>query len=159
MDPSSLGRCGDEIAPDIGRGGPLELSASFPARVARRGGDLFRGTVTVTNRGGAPFSGLSAAEADVYVTLSGRIVATPLDKEDVGGTVELHPGADRPMPATGRLRQCAVGGNGGGDVTATGPGDLLEPGAYELYAAVSLTENPDGRPLLVAGGPWPLEVT
>lgn len=159
MDPSSLGRCGDEIAVDVVRGGPLDLSASFPARVARGGSDLFRGTVTVINRGGAPFSGLSAAEADVYVTLSGRIVATPLDKEDIGLAVELPPGADRPIPATGRLRQCAVEGDGAGDVTAAGPGKPLEPGAYELYAAISLTEAPDGRPLLVAGGPWPLQVT
>ena len=157
MDASSLGRCGERIGPDVGRGGALDLSASFPLRVAQ-GGELFRGTVTVANRGDAGFSGLSAAEADVYVTLAGRIVATPVDKEDVGLDLNLPPGANRQLPATGRLRHCADGA-GGGDVSPAGPGRPLEPGAYELYAALSLTEAPDGRPLLVAGGPWPLQVT
>ena len=158
MDPSSLGRCGERIAPGVGRGGALDLSASFPPRMDR-GGDLFRGTVTVANRGDAGFSGLSAAEADVYVTFAGRIVATPVDKEDVGLALDLPPGADQQLPATGRLRHCAVDGAGGGDMSPAGPGRPLEPGAYELYAALSLTEAPGGRPLLVAGGPWPLQVT
>jgi len=153
MDPSSLGRCGDRIAADIGRGGPLEVSATLPAQVPAGGGDRFQGTVTVTNRGGARFSGLSAAEADVYVTLSGRIVATPGDKEDSGVAVELAPGANQVIPATVRLRQCT------GEATEAGPGKRFEPGAYEVYAALSLTEGPEGRPLVVAGGPWPLRVT
>jgi hypothetical protein len=157
MDPSSLGRCGETIGPDVGRGGALELSASFPARVAR-GGDLFRGTVTVANRGDAGFTGLSAAEADVYVTLGGRIVATPVDKDDVGMDLNLPPGATRQLPATGRLRHCAADGAGDGDVSPAGPGKPLEPGAYQVYAALSLTEAPGGRPLLVVGGPWPLQV-
>ena len=158
MDQSSLGRCGERIAPDVGRGAALDLSASFPARVAR-GGDLFRGTVTVANRGDAVFSGLSAAEADVYVTLGGRIVATPVDKEDVGLALDLPPGARQQLPATGRLRHCALDGVDDGDASPAGPGRPLEPGAYELHAALSLSEAPDGRPLLVAGGPWPLQVT
>ena len=158
MDPSSLGRCGETIGPDIGRSGALELTASFPPRVAR-GGDLFRGTVTVANRGDAGFSGLSAAEADVYVTLGGRIVATPVDKEDVGMELSLPPGATRQVPATGRMRHCAADSAGHGDVSPVRPGLPLEPGAYQVYAALSLTESPGGRPLLVAGGPWSLQVT
>lgn len=149
MDPSSLGRCGARIAPDAGRGGPLELSGSFPARLPGGGEDRFSGTVTVTNRGDARFSGLSAGEADVYVTLAGRIVATPFDKEDRGLALDLAPGASRMLPATGRLRQCA-------EDVAERP---LGPGAYEIHAALSLTEGPDGRPFVVAGGPWPLQVT
>lgn len=145
MDPSSLGTCGDRIASDIGRGGPLDLSASFPARVATGREGRFRGTVTVVNRGDARFAGLSAAEADVYLTLSGRIVATPLDKDDRGVAVDLAPGADRAFPATGRLRRCAD----------EAP---LEPGAYEVFATLSLTEGTDGGSVLVAGGPWPLLV-
>lgn len=151
-DPSSLGRCGDHISTEAGRGGALALTAAFPARVPT-GDDLLRGTVTVTNRGGTRFSGLSSAGADVYVTLSGRIVATPVDREDSGMAVELLPGAGRVIPATGRLAQCA---GDGGDAA---PGRPLPPGVYEIHAALSLTEGPDGRPFLVAGGPWPLQVT
>lgn len=146
MDPSSLGRCGDSIAADVGRGGGLDLSAAFPARVARGGEGLIRGTVTVTNRDDTRFTALSAAEADVYVTRSGRIVATPLDKDDRGLAVDLAPGANRIIPATGRLRQCADDAS-------------LEPGTYEVYAALSLSEGTEGRPLVVAGGPWPIQVT
>jgi hypothetical protein len=142
-----LGRCGERISLDPGPGGPLVLVGTFPQRVSGTGQDRFEGTVTVTNRGDAPIAGVAAGAADVFVTRSGQVVATPFDKEDRGRLIELAPGASEVFTATGRLLRCA-------DET-----QRLAAGQYEIYALLSVTEGSEARTRAVTGGPWPLEVT
>ena len=128
-----IGRGGDGLAVPSGRG--LTLTGSFPARV-RAGEPTFTGTVTVTNTSAARFEGLSAVQPDVYLTASGRTVATPVPRDAVGLLLDLEPGASREFAATGSVRG-------------------VPPGRYEIHAVLRVFGNGEKSP---AGGPWPLEV-
>ena len=144
MDAAGWGRCGDPIPQELGEDGGLALSAAFPGQVSSAGQDRFEGTATLTNRGDRHFSGVAAAEAAVYVTRAGRIVATPFDQEDRGLLLDLPPGATHTVPATGRLRHCSDDAR------------PLERGGYEVYAVLSITAGSGDRTLRPLAGPSPL---
>ena len=144
MDAAGWGRCGDPLPQELGEDGGLALSAAFPGQVSSAGQDRFEGTATLTNRGDRHFSGVAAAEAAVYVTRAGRIVATPFDQEDRGLLLDLPPGATHTVPATGRLRHCSDDAR------------PLERGGYEVYAVLSITEGSGDRTLRPLAGPSPL---
>lgn len=146
MDAAGWGRCGDPVPQELGEDGGLALSAAFPGQVSSAGQDRVEGTATVTNRGDRNFSGVAAGEAAVYVTRAGRIVATPFDQEDRGLLLDLPPGATQAVPAVGRLRHCSDGAS------------PLEPGGYEVYAVLSVTEGSGDRTLRLSAGPSPLTV-
>jgi hypothetical protein len=111
----------------------MRLTGSFPARV-EIGRSTFEGTVTVVNDGDRPVEALAASRPDVYVLQAGRIVATPLARDEVGLWLHLAPGAAHELAATGSLP--------------------LAPGRYEIYVVLPLVgEQP------AVGGPWSLELS
>jgi hypothetical protein len=100
----------------------------------------FDGTVTVVNHSDRRVEGLAASRPDVYLLQSGRIVATPLPRDEVGLQFDLAPGAARDLGAAGSLTSCS----------AARP---LAPGRYEIRAVLPIVgEDP------AVGGPWSLEV-
>lgn len=143
MEQAAVPGCGDRIDALSGRVEGLAVTGEFPARVERGGDGLFTGTVTVTSSG-ARVSGTTTPEADVYVTAAGEVVASALPKDLVGRVVDLDLGASQEFSARGTIQQC-----GGG---------VLPAGHYEVFGMVVVTRD-DGPPVVVAGGPWPLEVT
>ena len=151
MQAAPLPGCGDDVAALAAAAGPLAMTGAFPGKVDRAGPPTFTGTVTLT--AGRGVTGVTSPEADVYVTRSGTVVATPLPKDLVGVPVRLVPGASRQFPATGSLRECSEGGGPAG-----GEGRMLPAGRYEVFAAVVVTDDA-GSSVLAVGGPWPVEVT
>jgi hypothetical protein len=136
-------KCGDELGE--ARPGPLGLTASFPGRVRGMERRTFEGTVTVINHSDRRVEGLAASRPDVYVLESGRIVAMPLPRDEVGLQLDLAPGAVRDLTATGSLTNCS----------AARP---LAPGRYEIHAVLPIVLR-DGSSIDPAvGGPWSLEV-
>jgi len=87
-------KCGDELAEE--RSGPLRLTGSFPARVRATERPTFDGTVTVVNHSDRRVEGLAASRPDVYLLRSGRIVATPLPRDEVGLQLEKFFDSARP---------------------------------------------------------------
>ncbi|HEX2700398.1 MAG TPA: hypothetical protein VHM89_09390 [Acidimicrobiales bacterium] len=148
MHQPALPRCGEPADPLAATGGPLLVTASFPA-VAERSGGAFTGTVTV-EAGAHPVSGVVSPEADVYVTRGGTVVATPLVKDLLGVPLDILPGATQTLGATGSLRACAAAGH-------PSPDDALPPGAYDVYAVVAVTDDAGGT-TVSTGGPWSLTV-
>jgi hypothetical protein len=138
--------CGDRIDALPGRGEGLSVTGEFPPRVDRGGDGMFAGMVTVTSTGGR-VSGVTTPEADVYVAMAGEVVATPLPKDLIGRMLDLGSGASQAFTARGSIRQCAAGAGG-----------LLRAGHYEVFAVVVVNRD-SGPAVVVAGGPWPLEVT
>ena len=130
--------CGGGTGSLAAGGGPLTLAGSFPAQVDRSGGGTFAGTVTATATG-EPVSGVASPEADVYVTRSGEVVATPLPKDLLGVAIDLAPGDSREFAASGSLRHCRTDAP-------------LPPGRYEVYAVVGV------EGVVSSGGPWPIDV-
>jgi hypothetical protein len=131
-------QCGDELAGE--RPGPLTLAGSFPAAVRAAGRCTFDGTVTIVNRSDVRVEGLAASRPDVYVLQSGRIVAMPLPRDEVGLQLDLASGATRDLLASGSLTSCS----------AARP---LAPGRYEIRAVLPVAGADPA-----VGGPWPLEV-
>ena len=84
----------------------VALTGSFPERVSASGRSTFDGNVAIANPGDRRLEALSASQADVYVTRSGRIVATPVPIDAVGLIVDLAPGEARDLSTTGSLRRC-----------------------------------------------------
>jgi hypothetical protein len=146
MEQAAIPACGDRIDALPGRTEGLSVTGEFPARVDRGGNGMFAGTVTVTSTG-ARVSGITTPEADVYVATAGKVVATPLPKDLIGQMVDLSSGASQAFTARGTIQQCAAGAGG-----------LLPAGHYEVFAVVVVNRD-DGPAVVVAGGPWPLEVT
>jgi hypothetical protein len=105
----------------------------------------FEGTVTVVNHSDRRVEGLAASRPDVYVVQSGRIVATPLPRDEVGLQLDLAPGATRDLTATGSLMSCR----------AARP---LAPGRYEIHAALPIFLRDGSNIDPAVGGPWSLEV-
>jgi hypothetical protein len=90
---------------------------------------------------------VTTPEADVYVARAGKVVATPLPKDLIGQTVDLRTGVSQVFTARGTIQQCAADAGG-----------LLPVGPYEVFVVVVV--NRDHEPaVVVAGGPWPLEVS
>lgn len=154
MQPAHLPRCGEQVDALAATAGPLTMTASFPSRVARSATAVVTGTVTVS--AGRGVNGVASPEADVYVTRSGTVVATPVAKDLIGVPVRLTPGVNQEFRAAGSLRACHDGGRSAGAAGEAGP--PLAPGRYELYAVVVVTDD-GGSSTLAVGGPWPLEVT
>ena len=96
--------------------------------------------MTITNATSRRIDGLAASQPDLYVTQRGRIVATPLPRDDIGLSIELAPGAAREFRTEGSLRRCR-------------DQQPLAPGRYELHAVLRFGDGP-----AATGGPWPLEV-
>jgi hypothetical protein len=117
----------------IERSSNMRLTGSFPARL-EIGRSTFDGTVTVVNDGHRPVDALAASRPDIYVLQAGRIVATPLPRDEVGLQLHLAPGAVHKLAATGSLP--------------------LAPGRYEIFAVLPLVGE---RPAI--GGPFSLELT
>jgi hypothetical protein len=110
----------------------MRLTGSFPARVAV-GPSTVEGTVTIVNDGEHSVMALAASRPDVYILQAGRIVATPLPRDQLGLSLDLAPGAAHEFAATGSLP--------------------LATGRYEIYAVLPLVgEQP------AVGGPWSLEL-
>ena len=140
MQAATPGECGGTLpAPE--RDARLELSGAFPERAKASERPTFAGTVTITNATQRRIDGLAASQPDLYVTQRGRIVATPLPRDDIGLIVELAPGAAREFRTEGSLRRCS-------------DQQPLAPGRYELHAVLRF-----GDGTAAAGGPWPLDVT
>ena len=140
MQAATPGECGGTLpAPE--RDARLELSGAFPERARASEHPTLAGTVTIINTTQRRIDGLAASQPDVYVTQRGRIVATPLPRDDIGLIVELAPGAAREFRTEGSLRRCSD----------QAP---LAPGRYELHAVLRF-----GDGTAATGGPWPLEVT
>lgn len=136
-------KCGDELA-EV-RPGPLRLTGSFPARVRATERPTFDGTVTVVNHSDRRVEGLAASRPDVYLLQSGRIVATPLPRDEVGLQLDLAPGAVRDLTATGSLTSC----------NAARP---LARGRYEIHAVLPIVGKDGTRIDPAVGGPWSFEV-
>jgi hypothetical protein len=136
-------KCGDDLPEE--RSGPLSLTGSFPARVRAFERTTFDGTVTVVNRSDRRVEGLAASRPDVYLLQSGRIVATPLPRDEVGLQVDLAPGAGRDLTATGSLTSCS----------AARP---LAPGRYEIHAVLPIVGTDGTMSAPAVGGPWSLQV-
>ena len=110
----------------------LRLTGSFPARV-EVGSSTFEGSVTVVNDGAEPVEALAASRPDVTVLDEGRVVMSPLARDEVGIALRLAPGARRELAAAGGVPPAR--------------------GRYEIRAALPIVgEDP------AVGGPWPLEV-
>jgi hypothetical protein len=148
VDPSTEFRCGDRTGSLPSRVDGLAVTGKFPARVDRGGDGMFAGTVTVTGTG-PRVKGVTSPEADVYLAEAGEIVTTALPKDSVGRPFEVSSGTSMDFAARGAIRPCVAG---------SPPADLLPAGRYEIVAVVVV--NRDGEPpVVVTGGPWPLEVT
>lgn len=143
-----LPACGEPSRALTPGAGPLTVAGDFPP-ATRSGDTTVTGTVTVTAR--ARVTGLSAPVAGVYVAREGRVVATPVASDLIGVAVSLAPGASQSFPATGSLQACPASTGGGGN------GGPLPPGSYDLFAAVTVTDDA-GVSVTATGGPWPLEV-
>jgi hypothetical protein len=118
---------------------------SFPARVRSTERPTFDGTVTVVNHSDRRVEGLGASRPDVYLLQAGRIVATPLPRDEVGVQLDLAPSAVRELTATGSLTSCSVA-------------RPLARGHYEIQAVLPIV-GVDGTGIDPAvGGPWSLEV-
>ena len=145
---AGIGGCGDQLRLTSAAVGlpaaPLRLTASLPERVSAGDTEL-TGEVSLVNDGDTAVSALTAVQPDLVVTRNGRIVATPLPRDDMADLVELEPGATRSYRATADLVDCATGAP-------------LAPGTYEVYALLDV-RGPDGEARLAREGPWPLEVT
>lgn len=152
MQEGALPGCGDQVAGWGTQTGPLAMTGRFPSRVDRAGDGTFAGNVTVA-AAGQHVTGTTSPEADVYLTRSGTIVATPLAKDLIGVAVDLKPGSSQEFTARGAIRQCVK--NGG---LAEAGGAVLPAGRYEVFAVVTITVDA-GKSMVVTGGPWPLEVT
>lgn len=139
-----FGPCGSDIAVNGGTVGTLVLTGRFPSQVTTAGGTV-TGEVALRNDGAGAVGGLSAVQPDVVVTHRGRIVATPLPRDDVAVMVELEPGGQHTYVASAGLVDCATG-------------EALRPGGYHLHARIEVRAG-DGRRHIAGGGPWPLEVT
>ena len=110
----------------------LRLMGSFPARV-EIGSSTFEGAVTVVNDGAEPVEALAASRPDVTVLDDGRVVISPLARDEVGIALRLAPGAGRELAAAGGVPPV--------------------PGRYEIRAVLPIVgEDP------AVGGPWTLEV-
>ncbi len=145
VEQASVPACGDRIDALPGRIEGLSMTGEFPPRAGREGDGTFAGTVTVTSTG-PEVSGVSTPEADVYVARGGEVVATPPPKDTAGRMVDLRAGGSQVFTARGTIQQCAADAGG-----------LLPVGRYEVFAVVVV--NRDHEPaVVVAGGPWPLEV-
>ena len=138
MEAATPGECGGTL-PEPERDERLSVSGTFPER-AKASEPTFAGTVTIANATSRRIDGLAASQPDLYVTQRGRIVATPLPRDDIGLVVELAPGAARAFRTEGSLRRCSD----------QAP---LAPGRYELHAVLRF-----GDGTAATGGPWPLEV-
>ena len=139
MEAATPGECGGTLpAPE--HDARLEVSSAFPEQ-AKSEKPTFTGTVTITNATERRIDGLAASQPDLYITQRGRIVATPLPRDDIGLIVELAPGAAREFRTEGSLRRCS-------------DQQPLAPGAYELHAVLRF-----GDGTAATGGPWPLEVS
>lgn len=137
--------CGEPAAALVSAPGLLEVTAAFPDVVDRSGDETFAGTVTVTATS-RPIVGVTSPNADVYVTRSGTVVATPLAKDLMAVPIRLLPGSSRDLAAGGSLRACAP------------PAALLPAGRYDVFAVVALTDDA-GDTITATGGPWALTVT
>ncbi|CCH33064.1 hypothetical protein ABZ816_33660 [Actinosynnema sp. NPDC047251] len=135
--------CGDGVDVLPGRVDGLTLTGEFAARVDRGGDGAFAGTVKLTSTGAA-VSGTTSPEADVYVASGGKVVATPPAKDSVGASIDLRPGTGREFSARGSVRGCAAA-------------EPLDAGRYDVFAVVVVNRD-DGPAVVVAGGPWPIEV-
>ncbi|USX53593.1 hypothetical protein [Lentzea sp. HUAS12] len=144
VEQASVPACGDRIDTLPGRVEGLSVTGEFPPRTGRDGDGTFAGTVTVTSTG-AEIAGVATPEADVYVARGGEVVATPVAKDSVGQVVDLRAGTGQVFTARGTIARCAGGG-------------VLAAGRYEVFAVVVVNRD-DGPQVVVAGGPWPLEVT
>ncbi|HUQ59681.1 hypothetical protein [Lentzea sp.] len=144
MEQASVPACGDRIDALAGRIEGLSVTGEFPPRADRNGDGTFAGTVTVTSTG-AEISGVTTPEADVYVARAGEVVATPPPKDLVGQMVDLRAGVSQVFTARGTIQQCAAGG-------------VLPAGGYEVFAVV-VVNRAHAPAVVVAGGPWPLEVS
>ncbi|MFD4636155.1 hypothetical protein ACFWN2_02500 [Lentzea sp. NPDC058436] len=136
--------CGDRIDALSSRIDGLSMTGEFPPRATRDGDGTFAGAVTVTSTG-AEIAGVATPEADVYVAKAGEVVAVPLPKDSLGQAVNLRSGVSQVFTARGTVRQCSGGGP-------------LPQGKYEVFAAIVVNRD-DGPPVVVTGGPWPLEVS
>lgn len=139
-------RCGDRTDALRARTADLTLTAAFPARVDRRGDGTFAGTVTVTTAGGR-LTGVTSPQADVFLARGGEVVAEPLPKDLIGEPFDVGPGGGKRLAARGTIRPCAAGA-----------GEWLPAGGYDVFAVVVVSRD-GGSPVVIAGGPWPVEVT
>lgn len=153
MRPNVFGRCGDRIDDDQPDDGPLVMTGSFPARVGAGGDNRFVGTVTVTNRADVRVSGTTASEPAVFLTESGRIVATPVSRDDVGVLLDLAPAARHVFDATASLLRCTPAGGNRPDEHS------LSPGRYAVHAVLTVVGGTPRDDITVIGGPWLVDVT
>lgn len=110
----------------------MRLTGTFPARV-EIGRTTVEGTVTIVNDADHPVTALAASRPNIYILQAGRIVATPLPRDELGLSLDLAPGAAHELAAAGSLPRA--------------------PGRYEIYAVLPLVgEHP------AVGGPWSLEL-
>jgi hypothetical protein len=151
----ALPTCGGRVDALPGRAGPLSMTGQLPARVSGTGDGMFTGNVTVTNNG-PPISGVTSPQADVFVARAGEVVSTPLPKDLIGLLVRLESGASQAFTATGTVRQCTASGSGAAG--GSGAGAVLARGRYDVFAVVVVNRD-GGSPVVVTGGPWPIEVT
>jgi hypothetical protein len=144
--PSTAPACGDRIEPLLDAAGPLAVTGQFPSQISGTGDGAFTGSMTVTNNGPA-MSGVSTPEADVFVVENGVVVALPLPKDLLARQINLPTGGTHTFPARGGIRPCSAGA-----------GSILPPGRYGLVAMVVVIRQNEPA-LIVAGGPWPIDVT
>ena len=143
VQPPEPGRCGGAFREERRAG--LTLAGSFPERVWATERAAFEGTVTIANHTDRPIEGLSAPRPDLYLTRSGKIVATPLPTDMVGLQLDLAPGAARHFTAAGSLRGCRRG-------------QPLPPGRYEVHAVLRVVHTDGTQTSSAVGGPWTLEI-
>lgn len=123
--------------PEQDRDARFSVTGAFPDRTSER--VTLDGTMTIANATNRRIDGLAASQPDVYVLQHGRIVATPLPRDDVGLVLELDPRQARVFAAKASLRRCS-------------DRQPLEPGRYELRAVLDLGDAS------AIGGPWPLQI-
>ena len=144
IEPTDPAGCGAMFR-ERASGRRMTLTGSFPERVSASRRSTFDGTVTIANPGDQRLEALPASQPDVYVTQSGRIVATPVPTDAVGLVVDLAPGKARDLSATGQRSPL--------------PGRTAAA-ARALRGArrPPLHHRRRRRARMAVGGPWQLEI-
>jgi hypothetical protein len=138
--------CGSQIDALLNADLPLRLNGQFPTQISVAGSGTFSGSVTLVNNG-SRISAATTPEADVVIVHGGQVVATAVPKDMLARIVDLPAGASHTFAARGAAQNCA-----------SPSGATLAPGHYELFGVVVLTQS-SRAPVIVTGGPWPLEIT
>ncbi|GAA0935669.1 hypothetical protein GCM10009554_22590 [Kribbella koreensis] len=146
--------CGSRLTAPIAGDPTLGLAVTQQTVTPDANGVMASINVELINSAAAPvnLSG-SPAGASLVVVKDGIVVATPLAERAIAKRWKFGPNETVTVKTFLSIRQCTTDGQQG-----TVP---LEPGTYQLYATKSfkeISELPKLPDIVIAGGPWTIEL-